>query len=218
MAPTTGLLLTAGDQLLLGKLPDRLEHPDARVAVDVAFDPDEAALHQRGQPVHDRHRRAVRPGGGRFHPWQWRGPSHPSRVLDKERIENGGDLLSLAGWQRGNERCLASIHQVVGTSEDLPPRRRQFDRVRPPVLAAGCPPDQAALLEIIDERDHGRPVDTEGRRDRLLGRHGVRSEGGEDRVMPCVNTEWRQRGIRFLARSDSDPVGKIGYASREIRR
>ena len=82
-----------------------------------------------------------------------------------------------------------SLADALEVGKQLAPSGRQVERVRAPVDGVAAPLGEPALLEVVDERDHGAAVDPQRVAQRLLGLALGGGEVAEHSEVPGMEVE-----------------------------
>ena len=203
--PHRPLPLAARRQLLQRELADRLQHPEARLAVRRLALPQQALVDQRREPVEHVERRVV--------PARRRPPRPPPACSRRRRRPGGGTAPARAGVEqvvapgdRVAQRPLArrrvararrsaaaarrsSRASSAAGGEQPDPRRRQLDRQRQPVQPAGRsrpPPRRSRRSARSPARRPARALDEEPHRRRRSPRSPRRRPSPRRRAAPAA--------------------------------
>ena len=96
------------------------------------------------------------------------------------------------GVEGGQQLDVALVDRALEVGEQVAPSGRQVEGVRAPVDGVTAPLGEPALLEVVDERDHGAAVDPERVAERLLGLALGGGEVAEHSEVPGVEVESRE--------------------------
>jgi hypothetical protein len=141
--------------------------------------------------------------------------------------EELAQLTTLGRAKRCQEPFLLLVEDPDGPHLGLPAGIGRADQERPPVTGMPLPDHEAPVFEVIDERDHGRPVHPERVAERLLGhrlqlghqRQDPGLAGGEPRLGKHPVRQ-RVRGLGRPVEQERHPVahGRRQPGARRVSR
>jgi UDP-glucose 4-epimerase len=131
-----------------------------------------------------------------------------------EAPEQGAQLRRLGVVQPGEELRFGLVARADGPAEDRPATPRELDDVAPPVARVGPARHEPLLLQAVEQRDHGRPVDAQVAGRVLLGLRLAAVEEEEDAELAVPDAqrgealvvEGVERHQRVLEQRDEAPA------------
>jgi len=118
------------------------------------------------------------------------------------------ELAPIRGGDRCEELGFGPIHGIVGAAEHAAARRRRLKRVRAAVLEVALSLDEPSPLELVDDGDHGRPVNPQSLSESLLGQWSLGGKHGEGAELLHAEPERRKRCLSERA------VGEVRLAQQ----
>jgi hypothetical protein len=111
-------------------------------------------------------------------------------------LEQAVERLALVGVEPAEDVVLSRCECRLGLVEAADAAVGELDDVAPAVVDRPAAGDQAVVLELVEQADEVRPVDSKRAGERLLGAAVVVAEESQGNEVTGSQAERRQRGFR----------------------
>jgi hypothetical protein len=121
-----------------------------------------------------------------------------------DALEQTDELAPLRRLERGEDPLVVRVGDGRGPVQQPPRRRRQMDRMGATVTGVAPPLDEPTHLEIIEEADHGVPMDRHEVGELLLRLPVRRGKMGQQTKVPGLEAKRGKPGGELLGRVKAD--------------